>query len=124
MSKTLSDYYIAFTTDASGDVTVIDTALTGMLHAIEWIDGDLADGTTAVISCTLTGTGVDQTLLTLSSPDANADKWFWPRAETHDLAGQTNGGMEYLILNGNIKIVVASGGNAKTGGINIWYWKP
>lgn len=120
--KTLSDLRINATTDASGDATETSASLQGLLYAIEWIDGDFADGVDAVISCIYTGSGVDQTLITLTN--ANDDAWYYPRADTQDLVGVDNGGLDYVILNGTIKLVVSSGGNAKTGGCVIWYWKP
>lgn len=119
--KTLSDLRIDFTTAAGGGVTVTGDVLKGLLYAIEWIDGDLADGVDAVFSTILTGSGVDQTLLTLTN--ANDDDWYYPRATTHDEAGAENIGMDYLILNGTVQVAVTSGGDTKTGGCVIWYWK-
>jgi hypothetical protein len=122
--KTLADCKLIGTTDASGDLTLTGemSPAGGLLYAVEWVDGDLADGVDAVLSCFRTGSSVNQTLLTLT--DANDDKWYYPRVDTHDNTGTANGGADYAIINGILKLVISSGGNAKTGGAIVWYWKP
>jgi len=115
------------TTDASGDLAVTAGMPThGRLHAVEWIDGDLADGVDAVISVTSTDSGVDQTLLTLTN--ANDDAWYYPRYQVHDNAGAgvTYDGSNEIynaqaVIAGYLKMVVSSGGNAKSGGCVIYY---
>jgi len=113
------------TTDASGDLTVTAAnKVTGELIAIHWIDGDLADGVDAVLSDSRDGDEADVTLLTLT--DANSDAMYYPRTPAQDNAGAdvtydgTNEIYTEQIVNGKPKLVVSSGGNAKTGGCIVF----
>jgi hypothetical protein len=132
MIQNLYNYHLRGTTDGSGDLTIygknatteaaspqIDNAL---IFAVEWIDGDLADGVDAVLSVVNTPSGVDHTLLTLTN--ANDDAWYYPRDATHDNTGTVNTGLEYPILQGKLKLVISSGGATKTGGCIVYFWNP
>lgn len=110
------------TTDSSGDATVTtDRVFNGELCAVQWIDGDLADGVDATFTVTSTDAGVDYTILTLTN--ANSDAMYFPRAQVQDLAGagitydgtnETHGVKAPIV--GKVKLVIASGGDTKTGG--------
>lgn len=110
------------TTSAGGAYTGTGTQQInfGYLYAVEWIDGDLADGVDAVLSMTNTPGGVDRTVTTLT--DANDDKIYYPRADTQDLAGVDNGGLDYPFLNGKLKLVVSSGGASVIGTLYVYYF--
>lgn len=122
----LIDLVLTGTTNGSGVLTLDGpTAVAGRLIAVEWIDGSLADGVDAVISCVNTSSGVNQTLLTLTN--ANDDAWYYPRALVHDatgtaLTGTAGGDREMLIMNGTPRLAITSGGNAKTGGCILYYY--
>jgi hypothetical protein len=108
------------TTDGSGDLVVTgEFSILGWLVAVEWVDGDFADGVDAVLSVVDTPSGVDQTLLTLT--DANDDKWYFPTGPEHDQAGAETGTRALLMINGTLKLVVSSGGDTKTGGCFVVY---
>jgi len=114
------------TTDASGDLTVMATIpSSGLLQAVEWKDGDLADGVDAVLSVTSNDSGVDSTLLTLTN--ANNDAWYYPRAAAHDNTGTgvtydgTNEIYVPMVISGTLKLVVSSGGDTKSGGAVVYY---
>ena len=118
--------YLSGTTDAAGDATINATVPAyGRLVAVEWIDGDLADGVDAVLSVTSTDSSVDNTLLTLT--DANIDAWYYPLAAAHDNAGAGvtfDGANEIYVqqvVNGMLKLVISSGGDTKTGGAVVYY---
>lgn len=110
------------TTDESGDATTTTTRVfNGVLVAVQWIDGDLADGVDATFSVTSTDAGVDYTILTLTNADNDA--MYYPRAQVQDLAGagitydgtnETHGVKVPIV--GKVKMVIASGGDTKTGG--------
>lgn len=92
----------------------------GEIKAIQWIDGDLADGVDAVISYEGEDVAPDVTLLTLT--DANVDAWYYPKAVADDgTGGAIATEFVNLIVNGNPKLVVSSGGNGKSGGCIIYY---
>lgn len=111
----IESFHLTGTTDASGNLTVTsESPLIGFLYAVEWIDGDLADGVDAVLSLIRTPSGVDTTLLTLT--DANDDAWYYPRETACDNTGTSSGASVDPIVIGTLRLVISSGGNAKTGG--------
>ncbi len=113
-------------TTNSGGVTITSTeTVKGFLYKVKWVDGDLADAVTAVLSVVETPEGVDETLLTLSNPDANADKNYYPRDLVHDatgtaLTGTAGGDRIKPLVVGKLKLVIAAGGDTKTGGCHVY----
>jgi len=113
------------TTSAGGAVTITATrSILARLYAVEWIDGTFDDGVDGTLSFVQSESEVDTTLLTLT--DANSDAWYYPRALVHDASGTaltgTAGGDRTLpVINGTLKLVIAQGGNAKTGGCIVYY---
>jgi hypothetical protein len=109
------------TTAADGSLTVTAGMPShGELHAVEWIDGDLADGVDAVLSVIRDDNAADYTLLTLTN--ANDDAVYYPRELIDTIAGvEIAGNYAEAIINGYLKLVIASGGNAKTGGCIVYY---
>ena len=108
------------TTDASGDLTVTAShKITGLLHAVSWIDGTFADGVDAVISDDRDGDETDVTLLTLTN--ANDDAMYYPRVLFDDNAG-VDVATQYTeqVINGKPKLVVSSGGASKVGGCVVY----
>lgn len=129
-------YQVEFeiTTNSSGDYTSSlvtapqsDVSRHGcgplLLYAVEWIDGDLEDGVDATLSMTDTLSGVDKTLLTLT--DANNDAWYYPQTPTHTNAGAATSPVYFVpqVVEGTLKLVVASGGNAKSGKMIVYLLK-
>lgn len=119
------------TTDASGDGSTtipfehFATATDGgpgvmplLLYAVEWIDGTFEDGVGAVLSATATPSGVDSTLLTLTA--ANSDAWYYARVLESDNTGTATAFYSLPVVNGDLKLVVATGGNTKTGGCIVY----
>jgi hypothetical protein len=110
------------TTSAGGALTVVaESAIVGMLYAVQWIDGTFDDGVDAVISTG--GSDVPRTLLTLT--DANDDVLYYPRDVQHGLTGAaltgTAGGDRCLpLICGLLQVAITSGGNAKTGGCVLY----
>ena len=127
MDLRLKELKLYGTTNASGALTVnASTPVFGLLYAVEWIDGTLDDGGTSTISCQNTASGVANTLLTLANPLSDADAWFYPRVLVHDatggaLTGTAGGDRTMPIMNGVPRLVIASGGNAKSGGCILHY---
>lgn len=122
------DIRLEGTTDASGDLTVnASRSVIGELVAVEWNDGDFADGVDAVISLQNRASGVAKTVLTLTN--ANDDAWYYPRTPSQDNAGAdvtydgTNEIYEPFFVTGTPRLVVSSGGNAKSGGCTLYIRK-
>ena len=121
----LKSLKITGTTAAGGTATLTsERPVVGRLYAVQWIDGDLADGVDAVFTCQ--GPEVAITLLTLT--DANNDGLYYPRHATCDNAGAALTVTEdspthcLPLLYGKIQIAVSSGGATKTGGAEIFYF--
>ena len=111
------------TTDGSGDLTVTGEApVNGFLHSITWIDGDLADNNTAVLSITGTNSGVDRTLHTQVAGEGDDDKSYYPRVLEHDNSAVELSTYTYQVLDGYLKLVIAAGGASKTGGCIVNYF--
>lgn len=112
------------TTTAGGVGAAVAEAFFGRLVAVEWVDGDLADGVDAVLKVTKRKSGVDRTLLTLT--DANNDAFYYPREQVH---GNTGAGLTYdgtrtinemPLIDGVLSLAIADGGAAKTGGMIVY----
>jgi len=108
---------VSITTDAAGDATGYTPVVTGKIVAIVYTKTDYAAGVDFTITSETTG----QTIWTESN--VNASKTCVPRQATHDTAGVASlyaGAGEPVedyvhVANERVKIVIASGGNAKTG---------
>ena len=109
-------------TTNGGALTVTDTmSFNAMLYAVEWVDGDLANSHTAVLSSTATESGVDYVLLTVGAGEGDDDVIFYPRVLAQDLAADDLASTyAYPVVNGTLELVIASGGAAKTGGCHVY----
>ena len=122
----LKELRIGGTTDASGDLALsASRPVMGRLYAIVWEVGTFAAGGDAVFSTTLHDSA-DANLLTLT--DANSDATYYPRALVHNnagtaLTGTAGGDRDLPLLVGVPKMVVSSGGNAKTGAAYLYYFE-
>jgi len=112
------------TTDTSGDLTVNDEGgVFGVLYAVAWIDGTLADNNTAVISTQ--NHEAAATLLTLGAGEGDDDLPYYPRALVHDqtggvLTGTAGGDRVMAIAAGTLRLVVVDGGATKEGGCIVY----
>lgn len=117
----LKDVKLVGATNGSGAKTLTHTSTVyGWLEAIEWIDGDLADGVDAVISLVNTPSGVDRTLLTLTNADNDA--WYQVRVAEHGATGTASATTTRIMLNGTPQLVISNGGDTKTGGCVLHYF--
>ena len=114
--KTLNKVKLYGTTDGSGDLTVTDdTESLGGVFAVEWIDGDFADGVDLTLSYVSSDEGVSRNIFVVAN--ANDDKIYYPRVLEHlDTDGSDLTTHTYPLVNGKLKMVVAQGGDTKTGG--------
>jgi hypothetical protein len=108
---------VAVTTAADGSATAYSPVVTGKLSHIRYAKTDFADGSTFTITSEATG----ETLWGESAVNASATRA--PRQATHSTAGAASlyaaGGAavndKIALANDRIKIVIASGGDTKTG---------
>ncbi len=107
------------TTASDGSVTITgERTISGLLVAVQWIDGDLADGVDAVLSTI--NSPAAATLLTLTN--ANNDALYYPRVVAHSNVGAAQTAVDqFQLIEGLPKLAITNGGGAKTGGCVI-YW--
>ena len=110
------------TTDASGDLTVYSNeAYSGEVYAVQTIDGTLDDG----VDITVTSESVDYSIPILTKANFNTDGIYYPRT----VANQVSDGAASTVYDvkplasGRIKMVLAQGGNAKSGGCIVYIEK-
>lgn len=112
---------VTVTTAADGSATAYSDVLTGKLSQIRYVKTDFADASTFTITSEATG----ETLWTEAAVNASATRA--PRQATHSTAGvgalYAAGGAavndKIALANDRIKIVIAAGGNTKTGVFHI-----
>lgn len=108
-------------TDGSGNATEYSPYLSGYIHEIHYIKNDFADG----VDFTITAEATGETIWTQS--DVNAAVVKAPRQATHSNVGvaalYASGGTavndRIALGRDRVKIVIAQGGNAKSGAFHI-----
>jgi len=108
------------TTDSSGDATVyVGGALRGRVIALKYAPGTLATG------ADLTITGETTAVPILVKANAGTSTvWFYPVAELNlntDGSAVTYAFMYINLVDERVKVVVAQGGDTKTGTITVFY---
>ena len=111
---------VSVVTNGSGDATAYSEAITGRIHAIHYRKTDFANGVDFTITLESTGEGL------WAQSDVNAAAKVYPRAAVHDVAGvaATLDGTRAMrdavvAVNDRVKIVVAQGGDTKSGAFDI-----
>jgi len=110
-------FEIPVTTAADGSATAYSPYLSGKIHSIQYVKTDFADGVDFAITAEANGQAI------WSESDVNAAVTKAPRLAVHTVAGvaalYAAGGVAVLapiaIGRDRIKVVIAQGGNAKTG---------
>jgi hypothetical protein len=114
-------FKVSVTTAADGSATAYTPRFSGELCAIHYVKTDFADGVDFTITSEATG------LSLWTDTNINASEVVRPRGATHDTAGAAllyaSGGTaqadRIALANDRVKIVIAAGGNAKTGVFHI-----
>lgn len=112
---------LTVTTAADGTATAYSPRLSGKIHSIQYVKVDFADGVDFTVTAERTGEAI------LAKSDVNASASFYPRAATVTQAGAASlyaaGGTAVSdkvgVANDRVKIVIAQGGNAKSGKFHI-----
>jgi hypothetical protein len=113
---------VSLTTDASGDVTAYTAVVSGTVRAIVYTKTDFANG----VDFTVTGGASGIAIWT--GTDVNASTTVMPRGATHGTTGTAalyaaagTGVFDGIPVAGeSIKVVVAQGGNVKSGVLDIY----
>ncbi len=114
-------YKVPVTTAADGSATAYSPRIAGKIHSVHYVKTDFADGVDFTITSEATGESI------LAKSDVNASAVFYPRAATHGQDGAAAlyaaGGAGVLdkiaFASDRVKIVVAAGGNAKSGTFHV-----
>ena len=108
-------FVVTATTDGSGDATVYSPVIAdGAISQIRYVKTNFADGVDFTVTLEATG----ETVWAESNVNASATRA--PRQASYDTAGSITGYYEFIaIANDRIKIVVAQGGDTKTGAFHI-----
>lgn len=112
---------VSITTASNGSATAYTGYVSGFIMAIQYIKTDFADGVDFTITAEATGEAI------LSLTDQNSATIVRPRAATHSTAGvaavYASGGTavndRIALGRDRVKIVIAQGGNAKTGTVVV-----
>lgn len=101
------------TTDASGDATVNSSGVViGTLYAIRLVDGNFDDG----VDITVTSVTDELNISQLVKADFNTDSIFYPRVlQALNTDGTALTSHCEPLVAGKLRVVVAQGGNAKSG---------
>jgi hypothetical protein len=118
---TIRRFTVNAVTDGSGNATVYSPYLSGYIHEIHYIKTDFADG----VDFTITAEATGETIWTQSDVNAAAVKA--PRQATHSNVGVaalyasagTAVNDRIALGRDRVKIVIGSGGNAKSGQFQI-----
>lgn len=114
-------YSIPLTTNSSGAVTAYSGYISGYILAVQYVKTDFADG----VDFTITADEAGESILSLT--DQNSATIVRPRAATHSTAGVaavyaaagTAVNDHIAIARDRVKVVIAQGGNTKSGTIKV-----
>lgn len=112
---------VTVTTAADGSATAYSGVVTGKISTIRYVKTDFADGVDFTVTAEATGESI------WAENDVNASATRAPRQATHSTAGAAAlyaaGGAavndKITLANDRVKIVIASGGDTKTGTFHI-----
>jgi hypothetical protein len=111
---------VTVTTDGSGDATEYSPNVTGRILGVFYAKTDFAENVDFTVTLEGTGEGL------WTEEDVNASKKVYPRVDVQDLVGadrtydDTHKIQDYVVaVNDRVKIVVANGGDTKTGTFTI-----
>lgn len=114
-------HVVSVTTAADGSATAYSPTITGKVSQIRYVKTDFAAGVDFTITAEATGETI------WAQNDVNASATVAPRQPTHSTAGVAelfaSGGTavsdKIALANDRIKIVIANGGNVKTGTFHL-----
>lgn len=116
---------LSYTTNGSGAATATGTVISGggKLYAVVYLPGNTDTGATVTVTCE---SDFSKALLTKASA-GTSNTTYYPRDLVHGVAdgaaltGTAGGDRALPLLVGYPKVVIASGGDTKTGAVEVWY---
>jgi hypothetical protein len=114
---------LAITTDSLGDAVVFGNAILAKLFAVEYHPGTIDTGATVTVTCE----GDASKALLTKTTAGTSNLLFYPRDLVHAVAdgaaltGTAGGDRAMPIMNGRIKVVIASGGDTLSGTVIVHY---
>jgi len=119
----LNEYTATIVTAADGSATVyLGSSIRGQIVALKYAPGTIATGA----GLTITGASSGVPVLTKAAA-GTATVWYYPMAAANkvaDGAASTLTEVSVWLLKERLKVVVASGGDTKTGTITLWVDEP
>lgn len=120
---TLRRVRVQLTTASNGTATGFTPRISGKIHSLHYVKTDFANGVDLTVTAEATGESI------WAEADVNAAAVRYPRAPTHSQAGVAAlfaaSGTAVLdkiaLANDRVKVVVAQGGDAKTGALIVVY---
>jgi hypothetical protein len=113
-------HVISLTTDSGGAATGYSGTVSGRVLGIVYVKTDFANG----VDFTITAEATGEAILTLT--DQNTAAAFYPRSQVHGptgtaltLDGTRTANEPIYVANDRVKVVVAQGGNAKSGTVHV-----
>mgnify|MGYP000036959505 CR=1 FL=1 len=108
---------LTLTTDASGNATVTAERVFGRVYAVQLVDGTFDDG----VDLTLTCENLDLSIPILAKLNFNTDQMVYPRvACALNTDGTALTVYDMPLAAGDLKAVIAQGGNAKSGSVIVF----
>jgi len=119
----INRYTVPIVTDAAGAATVyLGRRITGPVKTIKYEPGDIATGADLVV------TGETTAMPVLTKANAGTSTVFYhPRAVSNQVADGAASAItevEVHLCQEQLKVVVAQGGDTKTGAITVWADEP
>lgn len=108
---------VTATTNGSGAATVYTEAIRGKIIAVAYAKTDFADGVDFTITTETTGQNV------WVDTNVNASETVFPKMLNDDTAGSDLTAIydHVRVFNERVKIVIAQGGDTKTGTFTVYY---
>src|SRR5258706_6596742 len=107
------------TTDASGNASVLQStgSVLGLLYAVQLVDGTFDDG----VDVTITAEQGELSIPLFAMSNFNVDLMKFPRVSENSATDGTDLTSACMpLVAGNIKVVIAQGGNVKTGAVILY----
>lgn len=114
----LNKVVIPITTASDGSATAYSAGVYGLLYAVSFLKGTLAD--TADVAVSIDGGAFDNAVMTITNLTTSNDGPYYPRANSCDASGTVGTSADCLhIIDGKIKVVVAQGGDTLSGSVVV-----